>query len=46
MECKPEIADAVGKAFVNAIKEAGIAYNLRCPLSGEYAIGKSWRETH
>ena len=46
MECKPEIADAVGKAFVNAIKEAGEAYQLRCPLSGEYAVGKTWRDTH
>ena len=46
MECKPEIADLVGKAFVESIKEAGLAYNLRCPLDGEYKSGKSWRETH
>jgi DNA polymerase I-like protein with 3'-5' exonuclease and polymerase domains len=46
MECRPEIADQVGKAFVEAIKDAGIVYNLRCPLSGEYSVGANWRETH
>jgi DNA polymerase I-like protein with 3'-5' exonuclease and polymerase domains len=46
IECKPEIADLVGKAFVDAIKDAGLAYNLRCPLSGEYSVGANWRETH
>ena len=46
IECKPEIADKVGQAFVQAIKDAGVVYNLRCPLSGEYAVGANWRETH
>jgi hypothetical protein len=46
IECRPEIADLVGKAFVDAIKDAGVAYGLRCPLSGEYSIGANWRETH
>lgn len=46
VECKPEIADLVGKAFVDAIKDAGLVYNLRCPLSGEYSVGANWRETH
>jgi DNA polymerase I-like protein with 3'-5' exonuclease and polymerase domains len=46
IECRPEIADLVGKAFVDAIKDAGLAYNLRCPLSGEYSVGANWRETH
>jgi DNA polymerase I-like protein with 3'-5' exonuclease and polymerase domains len=46
IECSPEIAELVGKAGVQAIKEAGLAYNLRCPLDGEYKIGSNWRETH
>ena len=46
IECAPDIADAVGKAFVDAIREAGEFYNLRCPLSGEYSVGRNWRETH
>jgi len=46
IECSADIADVVGKAAVQSIKEAGIAYNLRCPLDGEYKIGRNWRETH
>lgn len=45
-ECSPEIADEVGKAAVQSIKDAGLAYNLRCPLDGEYKIGANWRMTH
>ena len=46
IECREDIADLVGKAGVQAIKEAGLAYNLRCPLDGEYKVGRNWRETH
>jgi DNA polymerase I-like protein with 3'-5' exonuclease and polymerase domains len=46
IECSADIADTVGKAAVQSIKEAGIAYNLRCPLDGEYKVGRNWRETH
>ena len=45
-ECKPDIAEEAGKACVQSIREAGIAYNLRCPLDGEYKVGRNWRETH
>jgi DNA polymerase I-like protein with 3'-5' exonuclease and polymerase domains len=45
-ECSTDIADEVGKAAVQSIREAGVAYNLRCPLDGEYKIGRNWRETH
>ncbi len=46
IECKADIADLVGKAGRQAIIDAGLAYNLRCPLDGEYKIGRNWRETH
>ena len=46
IECHPDDAEAVGKLAVQAIRDAGVYYNLRCPLDGEYKIGKSWRETH
>jgi DNA polymerase I-like protein with 3'-5' exonuclease and polymerase domains len=46
LECSPDIAEEVGKACVQSIIMAGVAYKLRCPLNGEYKIGKSWRETH
>jgi DNA polymerase I-like protein with 3'-5' exonuclease and polymerase domains len=46
IECNAEIADLVGKAGRQAIIDAGLAYNLRCPLDGEYKVGRNWRETH
>ena len=45
-ECKPSIAEEAGKACVQSIRDAGMFYNLRCPLDGEYKIGRNWRETH
>jgi DNA polymerase I len=45
-ECKPDIAEEAGKVCVQSIRDAGVAYNLRCPLDGEYKIGRNWRETH
>ena len=35
-----------GEAAKQSIVEAGLFYNLRCPLDGEYKYGKSWRQTH
>jgi DNA polymerase I-like protein with 3'-5' exonuclease and polymerase domains len=46
MECPKEIADIVGSAARMSIIEAGEHYKLRCPLDGEYKIGRNWRETH
>jgi DNA polymerase I-like protein with 3'-5' exonuclease and polymerase domains len=45
-ETKPELADITGKACVESIEEAGRFFNLRCPVTGEYNVGKSWRDTH
>jgi len=46
IETKPENAELVGSLAVQSIKEAGEHFKLRCPLSGEYSIGKSWKDTH
>ena len=46
LECTKDIAEEVGKAFKQSIIEAGEYYKLRCPLDGEYKIGRNWRETH
>jgi len=46
IETKPEYAEFVGKSAVQSIREAGEHFRLRCPLDGEYKIGKSWRDTH
>lgn len=45
-ECNKEVAEEAGKAARMSIIEAGQFYQLRCPLDGEYKIGRSWRETH
>lgn len=46
MEMSPDIAEEVGKTARQSIIDAGLAFNLRCPLDGEYKIGKNWKETH
>ena len=45
-ECSPDIAEEAGKACVQSIRDAGVAFKLRCPLDGEYKIGRNWKETH
>ena len=42
-ECR---ANKVGQIAVESIIEAGKFYNLRCPLDGEYKVGRNWSETH
>jgi DNA polymerase I-like protein with 3'-5' exonuclease and polymerase domains len=46
IETTPEAAELVGKLGVDSIREAGEHFNMRCPLTGEYKIGESWRDTH
>ena len=43
---RPEIAEQVGQMGIQAIRDAGTTFNFRCPLDGEYKIGKNWAETH
>ncbi len=42
----PEYAEAVGQLFADSITLAAEQLNMRCPLSGTYAIGANWKETH
>ena len=46
VECLEKDAEEVGRRGVQAIKDAGNFYKMRCPLDGEYKIGDSWYETH
>jgi len=46
LQCKSSIADAVGKIARQSIIDAGVYFNLRCPLDAAYKIGNSWAETH
>ena len=46
IEVEEPYADMVGKLGVQAIEEAGRVLEMRCPLTGEYRVGNSWKETH
>ena len=46
IEAREDQADKVGYLMVESIKAAGIAFELNCPLDGEYRIGNNWAETH
>ena len=39
-------AGKFGWLAVECIKAAGISFDLRCPLDGEYKVGSTWAETH
>jgi len=46
IEVEEQRAEEAGMLGKEAIKEAGIMLNMRCPLDGEYKVGNSWKETH
>jgi len=46
VEVLEEEAEQLGQLGVDAIRSAGVYYNLNCPLDGEYKIGGNWSETH
>jgi len=46
IEVEEAYADMVGKLGVQAIEEAGRVLEMRCPLTGAYKVGNSWKETH
>ncbi|WP_277254078.1 DNA polymerase, partial [Neptunomonas phycophila] len=39
-------AEKYGWLAVECLKAAGVHFNLRCPLDGEYKVGRTWSETH
>jgi DNA polymerase-1 len=43
---RKEIADVIGQEAVKSFQQAGEYYNFRCPITGEYKVGKDWAETH
>ena len=45
-EVAAEQAEKFGWLAVECIKAAGISFELRCPLDGEYRVGQTWAETH
>jgi DNA polymerase I len=46
IECRPDVAEQVGRMAARAITQAGVFWKLRCPLSGEFSVGQTWADTH
>jgi DNA polymerase I len=46
IEAPAEHAEFVGATFRQAIIDAGLAFEMRCPLDGEAKIGNTWADTH
>lgn len=46
IEASSRTAEFVGKTAADSIRQAGEYYGMNCPLSGDYAIGETWAETH
>ena len=46
IEVAEKDAKKVGELGVVAIQNAGVSFDMKCPLDGEYHIGGNWSETH
>ncbi len=44
--CLPQYAEWIGEMIRQAIVDAGIYFDVKCPLDGEYLIGLSWLDIH
>jgi DNA polymerase I-like protein with 3'-5' exonuclease and polymerase domains len=45
-EVEPDRAEEFGQLAVKSIELAGEHYKFRCPLTGEYHVGRNWSECH
>lgn len=46
VEVRQSHAEKFGFLAVSSIQRAGINFNLKCPLDGDFQIGTTWEETH
>lgn len=46
METLPHLAEKLGRLAADCIRLAGEHFELKCPLAGDFAIGRNWAETH
>ena len=46
IEASDKDAEQVGILMVESIKAAGISFDMKCPLDGDYKIGNNWADTH
>lgn len=40
------LAEFVGRLQADSIQEVGRHFGIRCPMAGNYNVGKSWADTH
>lgn len=40
------LEETVGEISVQAIKDAGVFFNLNLPMDGDWKVGNNWAETH
>lgn len=45
-EVDEDIAEEFGEMVVQCIERAGAYFNVKVPLTGEYKIGLTWKDTH
>jgi len=45
-EVREDQAEFFGSLAVGSIIEAGVAFDMKCPLDAEFKIGNNWAETH
>lgn len=43
---RQDIHQEFGNATIEAIEKAGKVLNLRCPITGEYKTGRTWKDCH
>lgn len=46
LQVRTELAEEVGTIAVRCFERAGEHFNFRCPITGEFKVGKTWAETH
>ena len=46
IECNPNDADYLGMLIIESMQATTEYYNLKCPITGTYKIGRSWNDTH
>ena len=43
---EPHLSHHLGESIVQSIRDAGKALKMRCPMDGEFKVGRHWGETH
>lgn len=46
IEVNDDLHETIGPMAADAIRKAGVYYNFRCPLAGDWKHGINWYQTH